>query len=148
MRVGLVAAAVVLLAGSLVGGLAIGRSTAPTAAARTDDARHPHAAPPVPIEPVDLQPVDLTGLDVDTAGLVAHTWGVELRMTATGFRKGRVFQAAFRDRRTGELVMAGAFIGTGAKPMTCNLQSALFRDEASQVVILDQAGDVVLTASL
>ena len=88
------------------------------------------------------------GLVVDTAGLIAHTWGVELRMTAAGFRDGRVYEAAFRDRSSGELVMAGAFLGTGEKTMTCNLQSGLLREDASQVVILDGAGTIVLTAGL
>ncbi len=103
--------------------------------------------PTVTVEAVDLS-VEETSIKIATAGLVAHTWGVELRMSGKGFDKGGVFEASFRDSETGELVTAGAFIGTGRKTMTCNLQSALMRAEATEVVISDESGDVVLAAPL
>ena len=65
-----------------------------------------------------------------------------------GFAKGDVFEAAFRDGASGELVTAGAFIGTGRNEMTCNLQSALMRAEATEVVVMDANGEIVLTAQL
>jgi hypothetical protein len=135
VALGTVAATVALLV--LIGGFAIGRTTAPETA----------APPPVPVEPVELV-VDEAGIDIESSGLVAHTWGVELRMTGTGFDEGEVFQAAFRDRETGELVTAGAFLGTGRDPMVCNLQSALLRTQTDEVVVTDSSGDVVLTAPL
>ena len=87
-------------------------------------------------------------MSVDSADLVAHTWGVELRMVADGFDRGRTFRAAFRDAASGELAPAGEFIGTGAATMTCNLQSSVLRDDASEVVVTDESGAVLLRAAL
>ena len=143
---GAVAAAVVLAV--LVGGAVLGRSTAPDAAAPEPTATITVTqAPPVTLEPVTLSSAT-PAITIETSGLVAHTWGVELRMTGRGFEEGAVFQAAFRSSETGELETAGAFIGTGGKEMTCNLQSALMRAEASEVVVTDADGAVVLTAPL
>ncbi len=133
-QLGTAAAAVVLAA--LVGGVVLGRSTAPET-----------AAPVVPMESVTLS-IEQASIEIETSGLVDHTWGVELRMSGTGFDDGEVFEAAFRDADTGELVTAGAFIGTGSAPMVCNLQSALLRDQATEVVVTDESGSVVLTAAL
>lgn len=139
-RVALGAAAAVVALAMLVGGIAVGRGTAPETAA------------PTPVPTVTLEPVDLTieepSIEIETSGLVAHTWGLELRMTGWGFDAGEVFNAAFRDSETGELVTAGAFIGTGDNPMTCNLQSALMRAQATELVVTDESGDVVMTAPL
>lgn len=136
-RIGLVAAAAVVVAGAVGGGLVLGRETAPEAA--------PTAT--VPWEPVALQTSGNEPVEVTDAGLVAHTWGVELRMSGSGFDQGEVFSAAFRDE-VGGWVPAGTFLGTGTAPMVCNLQSSLLREEATQVVVLDATGDVVLTADL
>lgn len=134
---GVAAAAVVVAA--LVGGIVVGRSTAPSAPVVT--------APVVPFEPVTL-----TGgsdaIEIEKAGLVPHTWGVELRMTGSGFAQGAAFRAYFRNSDTGRLETAGAFVGTGSDSMVCNLQSALLRTEVSEVVVKDAAGDVVLAASI
>ena len=133
-RVGAAAAALLLAAG--LGG-SIGRASAP-------DPAPPSAA--APVESVTLRAVD-AGLTVRSAGLVAHTWGVELRMEAAGFVAGEQFRAAFRDR-TGRWTPAGEFIGTGAATMTCNLQSAVLRDEVIRVKVTDDRGRVVLAGDL
>ena len=130
------AAAVVLAA--LAGGAVLGRTTAPEVAA---------SAPAPTVESVALR-VEEPTIEIASSGLVDHTWGVELRMVGTGFDQDEVFEAWFRDRETGEFVAAGAFIGTGQAPVTCNLQSALMRDRATQVVVTDESGAVVLTAAL
>lgn len=43
---------------------------------------------------------------------------------------------------------AGEFLGVGAKRLTCNMQSALLRMAATEFVVLDAAGQLVLEASL
>lgn len=132
LRLGLVAAAVVAV--GLAGGL-VGRSTAPE-------------PPAPPLEAVALEAAQGSGdVDVESADLVPHTWGVELRIVADGFAAGETFRAAFRDA-SGQLTPAGEFIGTGPAPMTCNLQSAALRDDVTEVVVMDAAGDVVLSADL
>jgi len=149
-RAGLGAAAAIVVLVALEGGVLIGRSTAPGSTAPTP----PPATVTVTEAPpsVTLEPVTLSGstsrIKIATSGLVAHTWGVELRMSGKGFAKGDVFEAAFRDKATGEFVTAGAFIGTGRNEMTCNLQSALMRAEATEVVVMDADGEIVLTAPL
>ncbi|MBS45118.1 MAG: anti-sigma factor [Nocardioides sp.] len=139
-----VAAAVVVLA---VGSGLVGRATAPEA---------PVAAPAaqIPYEPITLVAASETAqagtedVDVAKAGLVPHTWGVELRMVAVGFPEGESFRAWFRESDTGLLTPAGEFLGTGTNEMTCNLQSAVLRDDVKQVVVTDSRGYQVLTADL
>lgn len=128
----LVAAAVVLVA--LVGGL-VGRASAPE-------------PPTVPREPIALEDVTASPVSVESADLVPHTWGVELRMVAAGFDEGETYRAAFREGETGRLAPAGAFIGTGAETLVCNLQAAVLRDDVTQVVVTDDQGAVVLVADL
>ena len=135
-RAALALAAAAVVVGALVGGIALGRDSAPET-----------ATPVVPFEPVTLA-VGSSPIEIETAGLVPHTWGVELRMTGSGFAQGAKFKAYFRNSETGRLESAGAFVGTGSESMVCNLQSALLRAEASEVVVKDAAGDVVLAASL
>ena len=88
------AAAVVVLA--LGAGVGLGRATAPE-------------PPAVPLEAISLEvetPGEGTGIEVESAGLVAHTWGTELRLVGAGFEEGAVYRAAFRDG-TGRLTPAG-----------------------------------------
>jgi formamidopyrimidine-DNA glycosylase len=84
---------------------------------------------------------------VQSAGLIAHTWGVEVRLVGTGFDQGGVYRAAFRTR-DGQLLPAGEFLGTGEKKITCNLQAALLRPDTEAFVVMDAAGVPVLSATL
>ncbi len=131
-----VAAAAVLVVGVGAGGL-LGRSTAPTEP----------AAAPGPYEPISLEVRGGSALEVERAGLVPHTWGVELAMDGTGFTEGEVYRAAFRDRR-GRLRPAGRFLGTGAATMSCSLQSGALREDVRAVVVRDERGRTVLRTSL
>lgn len=136
-QVGPMVAAAAVLVALLVGGALggwVGRTTAPTAA-------------PVPSEPISLSGARAAGVTVESADLVAHTWGVELRIRAAGFADGKIFTAAFRTK-DGALTPAGEFRGVGADSMTCFLQSAALREDVTQVVVTDQRGRTVLTSSL
>lgn len=80
-----------------------------------------------------------------SAELVPHTWGVEIQLTATGFRSG--------ERYTVEVVSAdgrhpdaGAFIGVGDRSMRCNLNSAVLRADATGFRVLDDSGAVVASS--
>jgi hypothetical protein len=134
------AAVVALLAGALGAGTVLGRSTAPQVQALPA----PASSAPV-VEQVALTTV--AGLRADTAGLIAHTWGVEARFEGSGFMAGRVYRAAFR-AQDGRMVPAGEFLGTGEKTLKCNMQSALLRADAAGFVVVDDAGAEVLTAML
>ncbi len=120
--------------------------------------RDPRVAPPValpssspsatvPIESLTLEGTSPSSPQVQTAGLIPHTWGVEVRMVGTGFAAGETFRAAFRSR-DGRLLPAGEFLGTGEKTLTCNMQAALLRPDTVGFVIMDASGAAVLTTEL
>ena len=129
-----VAAGLVLLVGGVGIGAGLTRDSAP-------------AKPAVPVEQLTLVASADSPLAVSSAGLVPHTWGLEVRLVGTGFAAGEVFRAAVRTRG-GELLPAGQFLGTGDKRVVCNLQAALLRAEASEFVVMDASGAPVLTTAL
>ncbi len=96
---------------------------------------------PPPLEPVAVEVVD-PGVQA-TADLVPHTWGVEVKLTGTGFDEGEVYRVAVTDD-AGREVPAGEFIGVGATEMRCNLNSSVLRDDAVAFEVVDADGDVVV----
>jgi len=130
-------AAASVLAVLMVGGLGvlIGNRTA----------TEPVAIPAVPIEPVA---VTSRQASVDaSAGVVAHTWGVEIKLEAVGFRPGASYTAVVKTA-DGRSRSAGAFVGTGEVTMNCNLNSDVLRPDATGFEVLDEEGRTVLTADL
>lgn len=101
-------------------------------------------APAVPMEAVAVQ--GDAGVDA-SANLVAHTWGVEIKLAAAGLAAGAPYtvQVTTTD---GDVVDAGAFLGTGAKTLTCNLNASVLREDARAFVVLDGDGEQVLSADL
>ena len=104
-------------------------------------------SPSVPIEPLVLERTGPSSPQIQTAGLIPHTWGVEVRMVGTGFTEGQTFRAAFRSL-DGRLLPAGEFLGTGEKTLTCNMQAALLRPDTVGFVVMDASGVPVLTTEL
>ena len=138
-RTTLLAAAAAVVVVALASGVALGRASAPQ-------------PPAVPLEAISLE-VDGPGqqgeggIELESAGLVAHTWGTELRFVGAGFEEGAVYRAAFRDSG-GRLTPAGEFLGTGAAQMSCQLQSALLRSDVVAVVVTDGDGETVLSSKV
>lgn len=101
-------------------------------------------AAPVPLEAVAVQAQD--GVQA-SADLVAHTWGVEIKLAATGFAPGQPYtvQVTTAD---GDVADAGAFLGTGDRTMTCNLNTSVLRPDARSFTVRDADGRPVLTADL
>jgi anti-sigma factor RsiW len=98
---------------------------------------------PVPLEPVAVQAV---ASDVEArADLVPHTWGVEVRLTGTGFDAGEVYRVAVT-ADDGREVPAGQFLGVGPQPMRCNLSSSVLRADAVAFEVVDAEGAVVARA--
>lgn len=100
--------------------------------------------PSVPVEPVVVGQ-QASGVSA-SAGLVSHTWGVEIKLTAVGFSPGMPYQVVVVDRQ-GNDVGAGAFVGTGDVEMRCNLNSSVLLDNATGFKVLDPGGAVVLSSS-
>lgn len=108
-------------------------------------AGHAAFAPdPVPLESVATTVHD-GGVDAE-AELIPHTWGVEIRLTGTGFEEGRTYRATLFDEEGAEHP-AGEFVGVGGDPMVCNLNSALLREEAVGFEITDESGEPVVSSS-
>jgi anti-sigma factor RsiW len=100
---------------------------------------------PPPLEPVTLQ---VLATDVDaTADVIAHTWGMEVRLTGEGFSEGGVHRVLVTDE-DGNEVSAGAFLGVGADELECNLNASVLREDAAGFTVLDETGEVVLVSEL
>ncbi len=101
--------------------------------------------PPVPLEAVA---VEVTVTDIEaTAGVVPHTWGMEVKLSGTGFAPGEVYRVTVTDE-DGGAVPAGQFLGVGSVEMNCNLNSSVLRDDAAEFEVVDAAGTVVLRSDL
>jgi len=102
--------------------------------------------PAAPVPEVIAVQVD-SDLDSVTAsaGLIAHTWGVEVKLQATGLDAGATYQAVVlgSDDRT---YPAGTFTGTGDKTINCNLQASVLRPDARGFQIVDEQGEVVISS--
>ncbi len=81
-----------------------------------------------------------------SAELVPHTWGVEIKLTATGFDAGRPYRVAVTDAG-GRRVSAGEFVGTGAAELRCNLNSSVLRPQAQGFEVVDESGALVLVST-
>lgn len=133
-RAAMAAVAGAAAAAVLVGGLAVTR----------DDAPATQVAPPPPMEQVEVAAFD-DDVDADAA-LVNHTWGVEVKLTATGFDDGGRYRVLVVGT-DGKRYPAGAFVGTGTREMRCNLNSAVLRPDASGFEVRDGSGDVVVSST-
>ena len=101
-------------------------------------------APLVPMEAVAVS--GDTGVEA-SAKLVAHTWGVEIKLAAAGLVAGAPYTVQVTTQR-GEVVDAGAVLGTGATTLNCNLNASVLREDARSFAVLDSGGDEVLSAEL
>ena len=102
-------------------------------------------APGVPLEPVAFSEV-APGVEAE-ADLIAHTWGTETRLVASGLEEDQTYRVVLRSE-DGARVPSGAFIGTGNEPMECNLNAALLREDATRLVVRAADGELVLSADL
>ena len=102
------------------------------------------AAPSVPLEAVSIDS-QAPGVRA-AADLVAHTWGVEVKLQASGFEEGARYRVSVLGA-DGTSYSAGEFVGTGNDPMACNLNSGVLRDEAVAFEVEDAEGQVVLRSA-
>ena len=124
--------------------LGVGAAAASAVLAATVGLDGDERSPAVPLEAVEVQ-VEEAGVEAD-ADLVAHTWGVEVKLTATGFRPGGRYRVVVLGQ-DGRTYAAGGFVGTGAAEMHCNLNSTVLRERASGFEIRDDEGQVVVTSA-
>jgi anti-sigma factor RsiW len=101
-------------------------------------------SPDVPLEAVA---VSSSGDVQASADLVAHTWGVEIKLVAAGLAAGAPYTVQVVTAE-GDVVDAGAFLGTGSKVLSCNLNASVLREDAASFAVLDSGGRQVLSADL
>ena len=105
------------------------------------------AAPPeVPVEAIELAATGGMPLDFD-AGIVSHTWGMELRLDVDGTVEGADYAVGVRSA-DGRSLPAGGFVGDDDLVVRCVMNVALLREEAAAVVVTDAAGAVVAQVEL
>jgi len=102
--------------------------------------------PDVPVPEAVAVVVDAE-LDAVTAsaGLIAHTWGTEVKLRTTGLEAGATYRAVILGADDVEFP-AGTFTGTGPNTINCNLQASVLREDARGFQILDQQGGVVISS--
>lgn len=104
--------------------------------------------PPPPAAPVEAVELDSVAPQLElAAGLVDHTWGMEIDLVGTGFEPGSTYQVMVRDE-TGQRYDSGAFVGVGANQMTCELSAAVLRADAVAFTVRDEGGRIVARADL
>ena len=103
--------------------------------------------PPAPAPRETVALVDVTpGIEAD-AELIAHTWGTEVILVASGLVHGGTYVVTFQDS-AGRDFLAGSFLGVGDKPVVCRLNAALLREAAAGFTVTTSAGEPVLRARL
>lgn len=92
---------------------------------------------------------DVTAADgiTATAGLVDHTWGLEIRLEATGLRAGEQF-AVWVLGEDGQSYDAGTFVGVAGAKIVCDMSSSVLLDDATSFRVVDTAGTEVIAAAL
>jgi hypothetical protein len=103
------------------------------------------------LEPaVSLEPLSFSGgaPGVELEGnLIAHAWGTEIRLVASGLRDGQTYRVTLVSE-DGERVNSGTFIGAGDKPVRGTFNAALLRKDAARLEIRTPGGELVFFAKL
>jgi len=104
------------------------------------------ATPPVGVtlEPVT---VDSPRGVIASADLVDHTWGLEIKLEATGLPDGVRYVGVVRDA-AGREFPAGAFIGVTGTTVLCNMTTSVLRADAVSFVVRAPDGQTVLRSQL
>lgn len=92
-------------------------------------------------EPIAVQAV-APSVRADAA-LIAHTWGTEITLDATGFDAGATYRVTVVDDE-GRTVGAGEFVGTAGQRMRCNLNSSVLRPDLASFRVTAAADDAVV----
>lgn len=106
--------------------------------------------PPGPPGLGEVEPIAFSrapkGVSTDAA-VVAHTWGTEVDLKVEGLRAGEIYTVSI-ERNDGEQVSAGTFVAVEAKPVECQLNGAVLRQNARAVSVKNAAGEVVMRSEL
>lgn len=96
------------------------------------------------VEPLQVRD-DLDGIDVD-AELVAHTWGTEAILEATGLEVGETYAVVFIGA-DGTEFSAGEILGSEV-PIVCRMNAAVLRGDTVRFELRDDTAEVIAHADL
>ncbi|TQJ30893.1 hypothetical protein [Microbacterium sp. SLBN-146] len=96
------------------------------------------------VEPLQVRD-DLDGIDVE-AELVAHTWGTEAILEATGLDVGATYAVVFIGADGSEF-SAGEILGSEV-PILCRMNAAVMRGDTVRFELRDAAAEVIAHADL
>ncbi|KAA1397354.1 anti-sigma factor family protein [Aeromicrobium ginsengisoli] len=82
-----------------------------------------------------------------SAGLVDHTWGVEIKLTTKGLPAGERFEM-WVEGDDGKAYDAGEFIGVKGKVITCDMSASVLLADAKRFKVVDARGTEVIAADL
>lgn len=81
------------------------------------------------------------------AGLVDHTWGVEIKLEATGLPAGQAYDVMVIDA-AGKEYDAGAFLGVSGRKVVCSMNSSVLLVDAARFEVVNPGGDVVISGPI
>ncbi len=82
-----------------------------------------------------------------SAGLVDHTWGVEIKLSATGLPADQAYDVKVI-AKNGKEYEAGEFVGVAGKTITCNMSSSVLLADATSFTVVDAAGHEVISGPM
>ena len=85
-----------------------------------------------------------SGVEVE-GDLIARAWGTEIRLLASGLRKGQTHRVTLVSE-DGERVDAGTFFGTGDKQLSATFNAALWHKDAAKLEVRTPDGELVFVA--
>jgi predicted anti-sigma-YlaC factor YlaD len=95
------------------------------------------------LKPLSFSEV-VSGVEVE-GNLIAHAWGTEIRLVASGLPDGQTHGVTLISE-DGERVKAGTFFGTGDKPLRGTFNAALLRKDAARLEVRTPDGELVFVA--
>lgn len=82
-----------------------------------------------------------------SAGLVDHSWGVEIKLTTTGLPAGRSYDVKVI-AKDGTEYDAGEFVGVADATINCNMSSSVLLADATGFTVVDGSGHEVISAPM
>lgn len=82
-----------------------------------------------------------------TAGLVDHTWGLEIKLEATGLRAGERFEV-WVVGEDGASYDAGEILGVAGGKITCGMSSSVLLKNAESFRVVDAGGAEMIAGAL
>lgn len=126
----------------VIGGALVGiAATAALLLALPED--EPAPTPPV----IAVASVESTRGVTATAGLVDHTWGLEVKLEAEGLPAGETYEM-WVVGDDGHKHPAGEFIGVADKKIVCDMSSSVLLRDAAGFSVVDARGREVISADL